>query len=171
MTVKATQGARWRSMRPGDVAGAMAVADIVHPAFPEGAAMYESRIRLFPEGCRVLADAMDGIAGYALAYPARLGFPVALDTVLDRLPEAADALYLHDIAIRADRRGQGHAEEAIGDILLLAEERKLKVMLVSVYGTAPFWERFGFRRETLSAGKLASYGEGAVYMVRSQTSA
>jgi hypothetical protein len=41
-------------------------------------------------------------------------------------------------------------------------------MLISVYGTAPFWSRFGFVDETATANpaKLAPYGPGARYMVR-----
>ena len=41
-------------------------------------------------------------------------------------------------------------------------------MLVSVYGTAPFWARHGFRAEggEATAAKLDAYGPTAVYMVR-----
>jgi len=44
--------------------------------------------------------------------------------------------------------------------------------LVSVYGTASFWERFGFEvivddgENMMEKLALACYGEGAVFMVR-----
>ncbi len=162
------QGGRWRPMTARDVPGAMAVADIVHPTFPEGEAMYHDRLALFPEGCHVLADETDGVVGYALAYPARLGAPPPLDTALGALPEGADALYLHDVALLPAFRGRKLAEQAIGQVLALAERSGLALMLVSVYGTAPYWSRFGFvvPDDKLPPAKLASYGEGAVYMIR-----
>lgn len=158
-------GPRWRAMTPGDVPGAIAVADVVHPGFPEGPAMYLDRIALFGAGCLVLAS--EGrVLGYALAYPARYPEPVALDRVLGALPADADALYVHDVALLPEARGGGRSREAVERLLALAEPFG-RAMLVSVYGTAPFWSRFGFREDgAASAGKLASYGPDAVFMSR-----
>ncbi|ALN72322.1 GNAT family N-acetyltransferase [Aureimonas sp. AU20] len=158
----------WRAMAAADVPGAIAVADVVHPSFPEGPAMYLDRIALFPEGCLALETEAGAICGYAMAYPAALGAPPPLDTALGALEPGADALYLHDVALLPALRGRGLAEPAITGLLSLADRRSHPAMLVSVYGTAPYWRRFGFRPagETIAPAKLASYGEGAVYMVR-----
>ncbi|MBB3997007.1 GNAT family N-acetyltransferase [Aureimonas pseudogalii] len=158
---------RWRAMTEADLVGVIALADRVHPDFPEGEAMYRDRMRLFPGGCLVLADDAGAIVGYAVAYPARLGSPPPLDTVLGRLPNEADALYLHDVALAPEWRGGGRSGEGIARLLALAAAFPA-AMLVSVYGTAPFWARHGFRAvdgEAMAA-KLRAYGPTAVYMVR-----
>ena len=158
----------WRPMKAADVADVMTVADVVHPTFPEGAAVYHDRLALFPDGCLVAVLPGGRIVGYALAYPAPLGAPPALDTMLGALLPEADALYLHDIAILPDWRGQRLADPAVAHVLQLADRAVMPVMLVSVYGTAPYWSRFGFAPPSvaLEAQKLATYGEGAVYMIR-----
>jgi len=158
----------WRPMTAGDVVAVMAVADIVHPTFPEGAAVYHDRLALFPDGCLVATEPGGRIVGYALAYPAPLGAPPPLDTMLGALLPEADAIYLHDIAILPDWRGQRLADGAVDHVLRLADGAVMPVMLVSVYGTAPYWGRFGFAAPLLALEpeKLATYGEGAVYMIR-----
>jgi GNAT superfamily N-acetyltransferase len=41
-------------MRPSDLPALLAVADAVHPNYPEDAAVFEERLALFPAGCLVL---------------------------------------------------------------------------------------------------------------------
>lgn len=159
----------WRALRVGDLAGLDALAALVHPGFFERPEVMAERLALFPEGCLALPGAAGAgrLSGYVLSHPARLGAPPPLDTLIGRLDPEADALYLHDIALGPECRGRGLAAEAIGRILELGE-RYSAVMLISVYGTAPFWGRFGFADETASAdpSKLQPYGPGARYMVR-----
>lgn len=149
-------------MTPDDLPRVIALADRVHPTFPEGEAMYRDRMVLFGEGCLVLA-AGEAIGGYAVAYPARDGAPPPLDTVLGALPANADTLYIHDVALAPEARGAGRSDEAVHRLLALAAPLR-RAMLVSVYGTAPFWRRFGFREVEAAPGKLESYGADAVMM-------
>jgi len=44
----------WRPMTPADLPALLAIADIVHPSYPEDAAVFEERLALFPAGCLVL---------------------------------------------------------------------------------------------------------------------
>lgn len=92
-----------------------------------------------------------------------------LDGLLERLPEDADCLYVHDVAVLAESRG-GVLRAYIADIEQLARASGLATLaLVSVYATQPLWQRLGFRPVTADAdlrAKLASYGEGATYMLR-----
>ncbi|SDO62319.1 hypothetical protein SAMN05192530_10913 [Aureimonas jatrophae] len=154
-------------MRAADVPAVMRLADIVHPSFFEGASVFHDRLALFPEGQWVLpgGPGLD-LAGYAVSYPARLGAPPPLDTVLGALPRDADSLYIHDVALAPAFRGRRLAEPVIRRLLALAGPRP--AMLVSVYGTAPFWERFGFgeRQDPSLRAKIASYGADAVFMTR-----
>ncbi len=153
-------------MRAADVPAVMRLADVVHPTFFEGASVFHDRLALFPEGQWVLPGPGLELAGYAVSYPARLGAPPTLDTVLGALPEDADSLYIHDVALHPAFRGRRLAEPVIARLLRLAGGRP--AMLVSVYGTAPFWARFGFceRQGERIAAKLASFGAGAVFMTR-----
>ena len=41
----------WRPMRDGDIAAVIEIADMVHPAYPEEAAVFHERIQLSPNGC------------------------------------------------------------------------------------------------------------------------
>lgn len=157
-------------MREDDVPAVLRVADEVHPGLPEGAAMFRDRLALYPEGALVL-DGDGRVGGYALAYPIERHAPPALDTVLGRLAEGADALYLHDVALLNDRRGRGLAAPAIHRLLNLGE-RFAATALVSVYGTQGLWRRYGFEPApgVVSAAKLVSYGPDAVFMLRPNAS-
>ncbi|MFD2236813.1 GNAT family N-acetyltransferase [Aureimonas populi] len=155
----------WRAMREADLPAVLALSVRVHPGFPEGEAMFRNRLSLFPAGCLVLCGGGE-IGGYAVSHPIRRYAPPPLDAILPGLPEAADDYYLHDVALAPERRGRGHAASGIGRLLDLAA-RFETASLVSVYGTGPFWARFGFRpAEKDMRAKLAPYGEGAIYMLR-----
>ena len=161
---------RWRPMRPGDLAGVVALADAIHPDLPEDLAVFADRLALFPEGCHVLAPETltgDTLLGYVVAHPWAGNDPPKLNTVLGALPAVPDALLIHDVALAPGARGQGAAAAIVARLLALAEAYP-RAMLVSVYGTAPFWSRFGFRDATalLPPAALAAYGEDARLMVR-----
>ncbi len=145
----------------------MALSERVHPTFYEGEAMFADRLALFPQGCLVLPLADGSLAAYAIAYPVKRFSPPPLDTVLGRLADDADALYIHDVAVAPEWRGRKLADAAIERLLGLAEAFDAAV-LVSVYGTPPFWKRFGFGpvEDAALQSKLASYGDDAVFMLR-----
>ncbi len=154
----------WRPMRASDLDAVLAVGAAVHPGLPESRAMFAERQRLFPGGCLVL-ESEGAVAGYAVSHPIRRFAPPALDSLLGALPAEADDYYIHDIAILPGQRG-GTSREAITRLLAVADAYPT-TSLVSVYGTAGFWSRYGFSpvdRDMIA--KLAPYGAGAVYMVR-----
>lgn len=155
----------WRDMREEDMAGVLALSVRVHPGFPEGDAMFRNRLALYPAGCLVL-DGAGRMEGYAVSHPIRRCEPPSLDTILDELPRNANDLYIHDVALAPEARGRGHAARGIAALLQNAR-RFESASLVSVYGTAPFWSRFGFRQvERDMREKLAAYGDEAIYMLR-----
>lgn len=158
--------AEWRKMTLGDIEGVIAVADAVHPGLPERAEVMAERVALYPNGCRVLAGPDGKVLGYAISHPIVPGHPPALDSFLREIGPNAVHYYLHDVALLPQARGGGQAQAVITALLEEAEAFEA-VALVSVYGTAPFWSRFGFVPvEADMAAKLAPYGEGAVYMIR-----
>ncbi|WP_439409568.1 GNAT family N-acetyltransferase [Bradyrhizobium sp. DASA03076] len=159
---------RWRRAHATDLAAISAIAARIHPDLPERPEVLAEKMRLCPDGCRVLA-AGDGIAGYGLAHPWMQQQIPPLDGFLGQLPEHADCLYIHDVAVLPDARG-GVARGYVADIEQLARSSGITMLaLVSVYDTRVLWERLGFHAVGPDAAlrdKLTSYGAGATYMLR-----
>jgi GNAT superfamily N-acetyltransferase len=143
------------------------VADEVHPDLPEGDHIFTKHVKLFPAGCLVLVEG-DAVCGYAISHPIRDRQPPALDSLLGAIAPDANQYYIYDVAIMPRLRGRGLAAECIHRLLALAN-RYPTTSLVSVYGTAPFWGRFGFVPEPVDAvlaEKLRNYGDDATYLSR-----
>lgn len=101
-------------------------------------------MELFPRGAIGAFDA-EGLCGYAFGVPLVSGTTLDLRAPLGEIPRNADVFYVHDVAVAGRCRGRG-----IGRILaatLLEVGRRAgftRAELVSVQGSHPFWERFGF---------------------------
>lgn len=158
----------WRPARASDLPAISAIAARIHPDLPERPEVFAEKMRLYSDGCRVLA-ADDGIAGYGLAHPWTQHRIPPLDGFLEQLPGNADCLYVHDVAVLPGFRG-GVAGDYVAAIEQLARASGIATLaLVSVYATRPLWERLGFRAVTANAelrAKLASYDDNATYMLR-----
>ncbi|MGH6736639.1 MAG: GNAT family N-acetyltransferase [Methyloceanibacter sp.] len=160
--------AAWRAMGMSDLAAVEAIAAAVHPTLPERPDVFAEKLTLFPQGCFALAG--DGaVVGYAFAHPWRQGGVPKLDALLGGLPEDADCLFLHDVAVLPQARGQGASGALVALLVALAGARGLRALaLAAVYGTGRHWARAGFTPaggESIAA-QLAPYGAGAQYMVR-----
>lgn len=158
----------WRPARASDLVAISAIAARIHPDLPESPDVFAEKMRLYPDACRLLI-ADEEIAGYGLAHPWKQHRIPPLNGFLQQLPDDADCLYVHDVAVLPDFRG-GVARDYIADIEKLARASHITTLaLVSVYATRPLWEHLGFRAVAADAearAKLASYGEGATYMLR-----
>lgn len=155
----------WGPMAPQHLDAVEALADRVHPELPESRAVLAERLALFPAGCLVL-ERPEGIAGYAISHPIRRDEPPALDMLLLGLPVDASQYYIHDLVVAPEARGMGAAAAGVGRLLTVARAFTTTA-LVSVYGTAAFWARFGFRPSPDPVGdRLAPYGADAIFMVR-----
>ena len=152
-------------MQPEDLQEVFKLSDRIHPDLPEDYAIQERRLMLWPDGCKVLRH-NHAIMGYAFAHPILAGHPPSLNTAPFSIPDHADEFYLHDIVVDPALRGFGAASSCVK--LLLDEASSFSTTaLVSVYGTVPFWSRFGFEKITLEMnGKLAAYGADAIFMRR-----
>jgi hypothetical protein len=159
---------RWRPAHESDLSAISAIAARIHPDLPERPEVFAEKMRLYCDGCRVLT-ANDGIVGYGLAHPWKQHRVPPLDGFLERLPDDADCLYVHDVAVLFDFRG-GAARDYVATIEALARASHIATLaLVSVYATRSLWERLGFRPVATDAelrAKLQAYGESATYMLR-----
>lgn len=158
----------WRQALPSDLPAIASIAAQIHPELPERPEVFAEKLRLYPDGCRVLV-AGDAIVGYGIAHPWKLNLVPPLDDFLRELPDDADCLYVHDVVVLPEFRGKQIAGSYVADVAAQARSAGIdSLALVSVYGTTSMWGRFGFRAVAPDAalrGKLATYGEAATYMV------
>ena len=149
----------WRPMAPTDLAQVEPLGNAIHQDHPERPEVFAERLRLCPEGCHALGN----LDGYIISHPWTLGSPPPLDTLLGTLPAQPDTWYIHDLALHERARGTGAAPAIVAQ---LAAAHALPLSLIAVGRSPGFWARQGFVPATLPQGKLASYGDGATYMVR-----
>ncbi len=136
----------------------------------ESAAVMSARISAFSHTCwGYFIDRQ--MAGYLLAYPSVLGSITPLAAAFPLYPDA-DCLYLHDMAICSDFRGQSLAPKLLAHADTEAKQMGLRALaLVAVQGAEGYWARQGFIKATdITAEQQAildSYlPEIACYMTR-----
>jgi ribosomal protein S18 acetylase RimI-like enzyme len=121
-------------------------AETYEPALHESDEAFLRLIALYPEGAFGFFDEA-ALCAYAFAVPLPPGSVLDLRTPLQALPPDADMFYIHDVAVAPPYQGRGLAAALVAKLLELARARGFRVSeLVSVQGSAPFWERFGFER-------------------------
>lgn len=158
----------WRQMWEADLPAVLAIQKEAYPWHQEERAVFEDRLRLWPQGCLTLHGDEEMI-GYIVSHPWHADEPPPLDRVLGTLPERPGTYYLHDIALLKAAYGKGHGTRVVRHLAETAGSSGFETMsLIAVNKTAPFWQGQGFSPRTLPAldDKLKSYGEGAVYMTR-----
>jgi GNAT superfamily N-acetyltransferase len=136
-----------RHLMPGDLPQLHRLeAETYLPSLHESDEAFLRIIELFPEGAFGIFEG-DELCAYAFAVPLPAGAVLELQTPLRELPPHATMLYIHDVAVGERWRGRGLAKQLVEALLDLARARGLPASeLVSVQGSAPFWQRFGFRR-------------------------
>ncbi|KCZ52796.1 GNAT family N-acetyltransferase [Hyphomonas pacifica] len=154
----------WMQAGLEDLPDISRIAAEVHAGYPESDAVFSNRLSLFEPGCFVCRMGKQ-IVGYLISHPWRCGQPVPLDTELTALPQGADCLYLHDIALLPAARGKGASSLALQAVKQVARQAGLPVIsLVALPGTEAYWSRQGF--EARPCTSLESYGPGVSYRER-----
>jgi predicted N-acetyltransferase YhbS len=136
-----------RPLTPADIGELHRLeAEAYLPELHESDDSFLQLMRLYPEGAFGCFDE-SGLCGYAFATPTKAGTTLELRVPLERIAEDADTFYIHDVAVSARCRGRGIGGMLAQRLLDLAREKGFRRSeLVSVQGSAPFWERFGFER-------------------------
>jgi GNAT superfamily N-acetyltransferase len=156
-------------MEPADLPGVVSVARASFPDHFEDPACFVERFALYPRGCFVLENGAVPVAGYLIAYPWSSGSAPPLNSLIHALPDNAELVYLHDLALHPAARSRGFTGEIVE--MLAAQVREdgwTEIALVAVNDATAFWERQGFVvvHDPGMAEKLASYGADARYMKR-----
>ena len=119
--------------------------------------------------CSWAAEQGGELVAYLAAYWSR---PGAITPLNGDFTDYADAsvLYLHDMAVSSVAAGQGLAQRLVQAVKTQARARGVqRTALVSVQGSQLYWERQGYKADSVTNAAqqqhLASYGEGALYMV------
>src|SRR5215469_7172693 len=97
----------WRGMEHADLAAVERLSAEIHPGYPEDAAIVEERLRLYPRGCFIAMSGADRI-GYAITHPWLADAAPSLNTLIGAIPSASGTYYIHDVAVLATHRAQGH---------------------------------------------------------------
>ena len=159
----------WRPMTPGDIDGVVAVARLSFPDHFEARECFAERQQLAPEGCFVLSDAAGAVMGYLMAYPWKRNAAPPLDSLIGAVPEDAEVVYLHDLAVAPRAHGGGVARALLRQARQAALAAGLRqAALVSVQDSRAFWQKQGFAAgpalTPAEAANLASYPPPAFYL-------
>ena len=113
----------------------------------ESAAVMSERISAFSHSCwGYFVDQQ--MAGYLLAYPSVLGSITPLAAAFP-LYQNTSCLYLHDMAISSDFRGQSLAPALLAHATTEAKKLGLEALaLVAVQGAEGYWAKQGFVKVT-----------------------
>jgi GNAT superfamily N-acetyltransferase len=160
--------ASWRQMQLADLPAVNALAALIHPGYPEDAAVFAERLRLYPRGCRVF-ERHGEIAAYLVSHPWLDRAPPALNVLLGELPARPTTYYLHDLALLPHVRRSGASVKVVATLAEQARSERLpSLSLIAVNGSSGFWQRQGFEavEDQALAIKLHSYGDDASFMIR-----
>lgn len=160
----------YRLLSPADIGEICRLQEVCYSAdFHESPRSLLAKVLAAPQSC-FLACREGRAVAYILALPWKAGEPIALDSACCSIPQAADCMYIHDMAVGPSARGGGAGRQLLERVHAVAERLSLRRhCLVAVQGAASFWERHGFRRQEAGSGIdscLARYGPDAVYMER-----
>ena len=134
----------------------------------EGIDVLKSKQKVSPDTCLVSLSNDGRVLCYILAHPWSGFTPPKL---FQPLPENinCDYLYLHDMAVRAQSKGQGVGRMLASQLIDMAQIKEFKkVMLVAVQGAENFWSKMGFKVMP-SVSVCESYGDNAVLMEKELT--
>lgn len=162
-----------RPLQPGDLQALMDIQLACYGAeYAESASVFARRLAQ-PQHCSLGVERSGTLLAYLAAYWSEAGKVTPLHG--DFAPCAAPGvLYLHDMAVHPAHAGQGLAGRLLVPLWAQARRRGIHMScLVSVQGTQDYWRRHGYQPQPLvdtqQRQHLASYGEHAVYMQRTDS--
>jgi len=116
-----------------------------------------------PETCFVCLSNQGKVLGYLLAHPwNEVKPPKLFEPLLDI--QGGEHLYLHDMAISSQSKGQGLGRAMAVKLFEVAQRKGIQsISLVAVQGAESFWSILNFK-VVGGAAICSSYGENSVLM-------
>jgi len=157
-----------RPMHAGDISAVLEIQSHCYDETKlESFQAFLAKFEATPNTC-FIALLADVPAGYLVALPVVEGHPPPLNGTSYSVPQAANSLYLHDLAVLPKARGTGAADALVAAYFQALKQSQVQFgCLTAVNASSSYWERFGFRPAALadeSSGHMLTYGEGAQYM-------
>lgn len=163
-----------RPMQASDLDAVLTLqGEIYPPHYHEPRTVFASKLSLAGEFCFVVVQE-HALMGYLFAHPWPQSAPPALFAAIGQLPEGADSLFIHDMALHPDCRGRSLGQQLLQSSLAAAETACLSYStLVAVQDAAQFWLRQGYQPCTppSDADFPGRYGCDAQFMRRTITAA
>ena len=164
-------GATVCALAPQHLPGLLAVQEACYGAgLVESAEVFTRRLTS-PANCSLVLEYAGQVVAYLAAYASVRHKVTHLQGDFEVAPGRPDTLYLHDMAVLPQCAGRGLARALLQPLWSQAAAQGLRyTALVSVQGSQAYWERQGYAVQALAdaaqSACLASYGTGAVYMLR-----
>lgn len=158
-----------RPAQEGDVVAIVALQKRCYrEVFHESEQAFLSKIKGSKGFCWIV-EGQDKVLAYLMSVPAKTPYIPCLHMENYQQPEGADILYLHDMAITPQARGQGLKRRLLDKVLVHAHQVHFRqVILIAVQNSVPVWEKEGFSvvdANSLGLEKvLQSYGSDAKLM-------
>ncbi len=130
---------------------------------------FRAKLSATPDTCFGLKE-NGKLCAYLIALPCTSTKPPGLNSSEYSVPDNADALYIHDLAVLPEARKLGAGKILMEEALKKAESIGLtKSCLFAVQNSKTYWERYGYREVIEPAPqvleKLRTYGEDTVFMI------
>jgi len=149
-----------RRIEEGDLGKVLEIARLSYTEeFYEDEEIYKMKCKFYPEGTLLLlCDGKE--AGYLISHPAEDDVVYSLNNYSLKSSGKENCMYLHDVTIHPDFRKKG----LMGRLMerfneLTKKEGFTRQTLVSVQGSRPIWEKYGFSvvKEIEYSGKKAYF--------------
>lgn len=134
-----------RKINPGDWNQIAMIQDLCYPAEArEEIETLQCHWREAPDFCFVAAESNHVIA-YLLAHPWKKRVQPPVNSHYSLAGLVPDSVFIHDIALHQNARGKGLAGLLVAKLFdVAAKNGYCHFSLISVQGTAGFWQRLGF---------------------------
>lgn len=110
----------------------------------EGMDLFEQIITAYPQG-NFLYETEQGVGGYLVTNPIPNDMVDGFEGGCPSLTGDETRLYLHDLCLDPDFRGQGIAQKLCAHLWDFAKEQDMKTVVgVAVQDSFPFWRKMGF---------------------------
>lgn len=124
----------------------------------------KSKWQQSPESCFVLKSNSDSVSAYLISHNWSDLTPPTLNKKLPTVRPSGSILYLHDLVVSSQVKGQGIGSKMVNHLLQIANSIGYeKILLVAVQGADKFWSRQGFI-ELEGEYDCKSYGSDAKIM-------